>query len=77
MSPVAFFFMILTNQITILFCRKFCLNKKPSDLLSDIQGVSILKPLKGLDSHLEQNLESFFNLKYPKVGYFLCNFIYC
>lgn len=39
----------------------------PADAMEDLPGVTILKPLMGVDSFLESNLESHFNLQYPKV----------
>ncbi|THH33406.1 hypothetical protein EUX98_g735 [Antrodiella citrinella] len=39
---------------------------------SSVPGVSILRPLKGLDANLYENLESTFKQEYPNFEIFLC-----
>lgn len=52
-----------------LLCSRLHLNKKTPDKqpYSKLAGVSLLKPLKGVDPNLVNNLETFFELDYPKV----------
>lgn len=39
---------------------------------SSVPGVSILRPLKGLDVNLYENIESTFQQEYPNYEIFLC-----
>jgi ceramide glucosyltransferase len=35
--------------------------------LKELPGISIIKPLTGIDPNLYENLKTFFNMKYPRV----------
>ncbi|RWS28953.1 ceramide glucosyltransferase-like protein [Leptotrombidium deliense] len=56
-------------HLMAIFNGKFKLHKKSSivNIESALPGVSIIKPLVGIDPNLSSNLESFFVMKYSQV----------
>ncbi|XP_068781910.1 ceramide glucosyltransferase-like isoform X2 [Struthio camelus] len=70
---ILFVVLWLMHFMSIIYTRLY-LNKKAIDkqLYSKPPGVSLLKPLKGVDPNLINNLETFFELDYPKYEVLLC-----
>ncbi|KAM7319826.1 ceramide glucosyltransferase [Alexandromys fortis] len=70
---VLFVVLWLMHFMSITYTRLH-LNKKATDKqpYSKLPGVSLLKPLKGVDPNLINNLETFFELDYPKYEVLLC-----
>ncbi|XP_038590346.1 ceramide glucosyltransferase-like [Micropterus salmoides] len=66
---ILFFVLWLMHLMSIIYVRLH-LHKKRSEVKQpfvQLAGVSLLKPLKGVDPNLISNLETFFTLDYPKV----------
>lgn len=64
------FLWFLPADLWPLSFRRLHLHKKRPEVkqpFMQLAGVSLLKPLKGVDPNLISNLETFFTLDYPKV----------
>lgn len=60
-------------HLTAIFHAKVKLHRKVDPYYGiPYEGVSILKPLKGLDTNLYHNLETFFTLQYPLYELLFC-----
>lgn len=71
---VLFVVLWLMHFMSIIYVRLH-LNGKRSEVkqpFTQLAGVSLLKPLKGVDPNLISNLETFFTLDYPKYELLLC-----
>ncbi|XP_032821689.1 ceramide glucosyltransferase [Petromyzon marinus] len=63
----------LMHLVSIAFTRIHLRRQVPDKVpVSCLPGVSLLKPLKGVDPNLGDNLETFFNMDYPEVEILLC-----
>ncbi|XP_077441806.1 ceramide glucosyltransferase isoform X1 [Vanacampus margaritifer] len=60
----------LMHFMSIIYVR-LRLHKKRSEV-KQAAGVSLLKPLKGVDPNLISNLETFFTMDYPKYEVLMC-----
>lgn len=65
------------SNILFFSSSKYRLHKKVKPLPPDepCKGVSILKPLMGVDPHLVSNLETFFTMSYPLVSLLQINLL--
>ncbi|XP_044752176.1 ceramide glucosyltransferase-like [Coccinella septempunctata] len=61
-------------HILAILHGKFRLHRKKTEICTEdmYPGVSILKPLTGIDPNLAENLESFFTLAYPRYEILFC-----
>ncbi|XP_031165389.1 ceramide glucosyltransferase [Sander lucioperca] len=71
---ILFFVLWLMHFMSIIYVRLH-LHRKRSEVkqpFAQLAGVSLLKPLKGVDPNLISNLETFFTMDYPKYEVLLC-----
>lgn len=60
-------------HLTSLCYGKWTLHREHTDTtFEDLPGISILKPLVGIDPNLFENLETYFSMKYPSYELLFC-----
>lgn len=68
-----FTYTLVAHGIALGFGKRW-LHSRPLKICAteDLPGVSIIKPIVGCDANLKANLETFFQLSYPKCEVLMC-----
>ncbi|XP_064608571.1 ceramide glucosyltransferase-B-like isoform X2 [Liolophura sinensis] len=70
---VFYLFMAFLSLLSLIGSHFYLYRRvDPKLMVEEVPGVSIVKPLMGVDSLLEVNLESHFTLEYPKFELLIC-----
>ncbi|PAA54005.1 hypothetical protein BOX15_Mlig021767g2 [Macrostomum lignano] len=72
---VILFLLVFSHTMAIIFARSHFYKKvafEPAAVEAGLPGVSIIKPLVGIDKNVYSNLETYFRLDYPRYELLFC-----